>query len=43
MGQYMELAQTMNALGAIAMILVGSRWLKKSLRAGACSWRGCCR
>ena len=32
MGAYLELMQSASALSAIAMIMIGSRWLKKSLK-----------
>ena len=32
MGAYLELMQSASAVGAIMMILIGSRWLKKSLK-----------
>ena len=37
MGAYLEMIQTVNALGVIAMILIGSSWLKKTLRGTCCS------
>lgn len=33
----MEFVQTSNAFAAIAMILVGSAWLKQSLRCRSCA------
>lgn len=41
MGAYLELMQSASALGAIVMIMIGSRWLKKSLRESCCRVKWC--